>query len=171
MRAQTPEMLWQWTRATHQRGWHRLSKVTKALNFILHKCLLPGEAKVGSGLILEHYGLGVVIHPQTTIGNHCRIFHEVTLASETWLGSPHRIYIDDHVCIGVGAKVIARSNRSLNIGFGSVIGANAVITKDIGDYEIWGGVPGRCIGDQRERLVRLGLPIPQKTDDAHLGDC
>lgn len=47
----------------------------------------------------------------------------------------HDVWIGDNVVILSGIK----------IGTGAVIGANAVVTKDVKDYEIVGGVPARHI--------------------------
>ena len=55
-------------------------------NFLVYKAILPCEAVVGAGLTLDHYGLGIVIHPNVTIGDRVRIYHGVTLAAETGLG-------------------------------------------------------------------------------------
>ena len=81
--------------------------------------------------MLDHYGLGVVIHPNVTIGDRVRIYHGVTLAAETWVGSEHRIVVGDDVMIGAGAMVVARTNTSLHIGNGARIEAGAVVTKDV----------------------------------------
>src|SRR5688500_13815966 len=100
MRPRTPEQLWALSRHLHARGWKRLAKTVKVLNYLAHRCLLPSEAEVGDGLVLDHYAFGVVIHPQTKIGINCRIYHHVTLASESWLGSPYFIVLEDGVTIG-----------------------------------------------------------------------
>jgi acetyltransferase-like isoleucine patch superfamily enzyme len=34
------------------------------------------------------------------------------------------------------------------IGRGSIIASNAVVTKNVPPYEIWGGIPARRIGDR-----------------------
>ena len=113
----------------------------------MHKCLLPAEAEAGTELILEHYALGIVMHPQVRIGNGCRIYHHVTLAAETWIGSPHFITVGDGATIGAHSIVVARPNTPLNIGHKSVLGAGSVLTKSIPPYEIWAGNPARKIGD------------------------
>ncbi len=147
MRLHSPELLWNWSRSLHRRGWRRLARVVKTLNFVLHKCLLPAEAEVGGGVILEHYALGIVMHPQVRIGRRCRVYHHVTLAGETWIGSPHFITLEDDVTIGAHSIVVARPNASLTIGRHSVLGAGSVLTKDIPPYETWAGNPARKIGD------------------------
>lgn len=147
MRPRTPEQLWALSRRLYRSGWPRLAKVVKTLNWLLHKCLLPSEAIVGDNVLLEHYAMGIVIHPQTTIGNNCRIFHNVTMAAETHIGSEHRILIEDNVTIGVGAIIMSRPGASLTIGEGSTLGAGSVLIKDIPPHEIWAGNPARKIKD------------------------
>ena len=147
MRLHSPELLWQWSRDLHQAGWQRLARVVKTLNYLVHKCLLPAEAQVGSGAILEHYALGIVMHPQVRIGHRCRVYHHVTLAGETWIGSPHFITLEDDVTIGAHSIIVARPNSSLTIGQRSILGAGSVLTKSIPPFEIWAGNPARKIGD------------------------
>lgn len=146
MRLHTPELLWKWSRALHRRGCKRLARVVKTLNYVFHKCLLPAEAEVGCGVILEHYALGTVMHPQVRIGHGCRIYHHVTLAGETWIGSPHVITLEDEVTIGAHSIIVARPNTSLTIGRRSILGAGSVLTKDMPANEIWAGNPARKIG-------------------------
>jgi len=115
----------------------------KVVNYVLHKALLPAEAIVGDNLILEHYALGVVIHPQVTMGEDCRIYHNVTLASESGIGSPFRIVLGDGVTIGAHSIIVARPNCSLIIGDGAIVGAGSVVTRDIPSGEVWAGNPAR----------------------------
>jgi len=145
MRPRTPEALWAISRHLHQRGFPLLARGVKTLNWAIHKCLLPAEASVGEGLVLEHYALGIVMHPQVEIGNSCRIYHHVTLAAESPIGSPHRIVLGDHITIGAHAIVVARPETSLFIGNSSVIGAGSVLTKDVPPGEIWAGNPARFL--------------------------
>lgn len=147
MRLHSPELLWSWSRALHRGGWTRLARVVKTLNYLVHKCLLPAEAQVGPGLILEHYALGIVMHPQVRIGHRCRVYHHVTLAGETWIGSPHFITLEDDVTLGAHSIIVARPNSSLTIGQRSTLGAGSVLTKSIPPFEIWAGNPARKIGD------------------------
>ncbi len=152
MRLHSPELLWKWSRDLHRRGFSRLARAVKTLNWLVHKCLLPAEATAGEGVILEHYAMGIVMHPQVRIGHRCRIYHHVTLAGETWIGSPHFITLEDDVTIGAHSVVVARPNTPLTIGRKSVLGAGSVLTKNIPPYEIWAGNPARKIGDVPQTL-------------------
>ena len=150
MRPKTPDELWKWSRQLHRAGWPLLARGVKTLNYYLHGCLLPAEAEVGSDLVLDHYAMGVVIHPQVKIGDRCRIYHHVTLASESCIGSEHFIILDDEVTIGAHSIVIARPNSSLRIGKGAVIGAGSVVTKDVPSEEVWAGNPARFLRRKKE---------------------
>jgi acetyltransferase-like isoleucine patch superfamily enzyme len=52
--------------------------------------------------------------------------------------------IGDDVWIGFGALIM----QGVSIGNGSIIGAMAVVTKDVPPYEVWAGVPARKIKDR-----------------------
>lgn len=143
MRPRTPEQLWAFSRRLHRSGYRRLARAVKVFNWLLHKCLLPAEAIVGENIVLEHYALGIVIHPQVTIGNNCRIFHHVTLASESPIGSEYRITIGDGVTIGAHSIVVARGNSNLDVGDGCVLGAGSVLINSMPPHQKWAGNPAR----------------------------
>jgi serine O-acetyltransferase len=127
----TPGKIWYWSTRVHQRGFRRTAKLLKLANFLMFRNLLPCEAEICDDVKLEHFALCTVIHPNVTLGRRVKIFHHVTLASESVIGSEHRIFIGDDVIIGAGAIVIGRGNQSLHIGNSAVIGAGAVITRDV----------------------------------------
>lgn len=151
MRSRTPELLWALSRALYQNHLPLPARVVKALNWMLHKCLLPAEAVVGDGVILEHYALGIVIHPQVTLGKNCRIYHQVSLATEAAIGSPYRIILGDDVTIGTHSIVLGKPGASRKIGNGSILGAGSVLLADIPDGEVWAGNPARKIRDVVEK--------------------
>ena len=149
MRLKSPRQLWAISRFLHAHGWPRLARGVKTLNYMLHKCLLPAEAKVGENIVLEHYALGIVMHPQVEIGDNCCIYHHVTLASESCIGSEYMIILGNRVTIGAHSIVVARSNSTLRIGDGAFIGAGSVLTKDVPAGEVWAGNPARKIKERK----------------------
>ena len=147
MRPRLPELLWALSRFLYRNNWPCLARAVKTVNWFVHKCLLPSEAIVGRHILLEHYALGVVFHPQVTLGDNCRIFHHVTLAAESAIGSPHRIILGDNVTIGAHCIVVARQDSNLTIGHNSLLGAGSVLLTDIPPFQIWGGNPAHKIKD------------------------
>ena len=145
-----PVNIWWWSCWAHKRRLPVVARLLKMVNFVLFKAILPYEADIQRDIRLEHYGLGVVIHPNVNIGSRVKIYHHVTLAAETWIGSEHRLIIGDDVLIGAGAIIVSRSNQTLVIGDGARIGAGAVVTKDVAPGQTMVGSPAR--------------PLARKTD-------
>jgi acetyltransferase-like isoleucine patch superfamily enzyme len=90
-----------------------------------------------------------------TIGNNVSISHRCNLMtgghdiqSRNFQGKWESIQIDDYVWIGVGATIL----QGTHIGEGAVICAGAVVTKDVPDYSIVGGVPAKIIGRRAKGL-------------------
>lgn len=136
-------MLWWLSCQAYRKKLYLLAKVLKGINFVVFHAILPYQAEIEKDIELVHYGLGVVVHPNVVIGHNVKIYHHVTLATETWIGSEHKIFIGDNVIIGAGAIIIGRGDRSLTVGDGAKIGANAVVTADVRPDEIAIGVPAR----------------------------
>lgn len=55
------------------------------------------------------------------------------------------LQIEDDVYIGAKAMILAKVGK---VGRGAVIGAGAIVTKEVGEYEIWGGSPAVKIGER-----------------------
>lgn len=96
------------------------------------QCEIHLNTQIGGGLRLTH-PQGIVIHPDAVIGVNCMIFHQVTLAGPVVLGG--------HVDVGAGAKLIA----PLTVGDDAVIGANAVVTRDVAPGTTVAGNPARLL--------------------------
>lgn len=123
--------------------------IPKILKF-LYKIDLPKEVDIGENLQLPHNATGLVIHPNTTIGNNVKIYQGVTLGradihKDINESEFKQIKIDDDVIICAGAKVICKDGI-LTVGKGTIIGANAVLMCSTGENEIWAGIPAKRIG-------------------------
>ncbi|OYY94483.1 MAG: hypothetical protein B7Y41_06515 [Hydrogenophilales bacterium 28-61-23] len=66
---------------------------------------------------------------------------------------PPKTVIEADVWIGEGAKIMA----GVRVGVGSVIGAGAVVTRDIPPYTVAAGVPCRPIKDRFPESMRLRM--------------
>ena len=111
---------------------------------------IPLSVRIGPGFLLHHGGVGVVIHPKTIIGKNVGIYPGVTLGR----GDVYRpiqaskfegLRVGDDVILGAGAKILC-DQGVLEIGRGTVVGANAVLLQSTGPDEIWAGIPARKVG-------------------------
>lgn len=134
-----------WLRAP----WYGLYVLLSKWTEIACGITIGGSAIIGRRLTIEHHG-GIVIHGSTRIGDDCLIRHGVTIGNsgrDDPLGAPS---IGDRVEIGAGAKLLGR----IRIGNDVIIGANAVVIRDVPDNAIVGGVPAR--------LIRMRAPASQE---------
>ncbi|MEA2314152.1 MAG: serine O-acetyltransferase [Solirubrobacteraceae bacterium] len=127
----SPERLWRLSAALRMRGHLRLAMLVKKVNSTLYHNSLPPGTRFSPDIQLGHRGLGVVIHPNVTIGRRVQIWHNVTIAVRAPTDSPHRIVIEDDVRIGANSVIISPLESSLRIGRGARIGAGAVVTQDV----------------------------------------
>ena len=69
-----------------------------------------------------------------------RYMDEVTV-EEKLPENDRPVVIEEDVWCGANVTIL----KGVTIGRGSVIAAGAVVTKNVGEYEIWGGVPAKKI--------------------------
>lgn len=65
---------------------YKLSRKSAVMNKILqlvYKCEIPRTAQIGNKVTFNHKGLGVVIHPNSQIGDNVYIEHHVCLGQRT----------------------------------------------------------------------------------------
>lgn len=96
---------------------------------------LPCEVVVGKGFVIDHFG-GIVISGYAKFGDDCRIRTGVVVGLSR-VDEPCAPVFGSNVDIGAGAKVLGR----IQIGNNVVIGANAVVLRDVPDNSIAVGVP------------------------------
>lgn len=135
---------------------HRRHKVVRVI-LGLYGVDIPSQVAIGEDVRFEHRGFGIVVHPHTRIGNRVQLFHGVTIGDAVpWPNTPGavgQILIGDDVTLGAGAKILVSRDTTLTIGDGAVIGANAVVTKDVPAFEIWAGNPARRISTRDRKHV------------------
>lgn len=95
-------------------------------------CFLDGRAKLNIG---NHVGIA----SQVLIYNDEHDIH-----SDNYENSFGPVEIGDYVFIGPRAIILP----NIKIGKGAVVAAGAVVTKNIPDFEIWGGIPAQKIANR-----------------------
>ena len=106
-------------------------------------CLdIPPNAKIDEGLLFGHIGC-IVIHDNCIIGKNVTIMQGVTLGGNIGKLKKGRAapIIGDNVFIGAGAKILG----PVTVGDNCMIGANAVVVKDIPDNSVAVGIPAKVI--------------------------
>lgn len=123
---------------------------------------IPLGCRIGGGMILPHPN-GVVIHPEVEIGANGLIFQQVTLGTNRGRDGVPRI--GAHVDIGPGARVLG----PVTIGDHAVIGANAVVLRDVPAGAVAVGVPARILpGAAWPNATQPGPRAPSLSDDAEI---
>lgn len=91
-------------------------------------------------------GQHVMMGPEVIIYTRGHNYQDITKPMMTQGDSnPKKVIIEDDVWIGARAVILP----GVTIGKGSIIGACALVTKDVLPYSIVGGVPAKVIGNRK----------------------
>jgi serine O-acetyltransferase len=112
-----------------------LAIVLQWVNKLLNQCLIGVRAEFDGGFVLIH-PVGVVINSATRGGRNVWIESSVVIGDNRG-ASPH---LGSDVFIGSGAKVIG----GIRVGDRALIGANAVVIRDVPDDHRAFGVPAEA---------------------------
>ena len=136
----------------------------------LYGCAVGAETKIGAFVEIQK---NASIGARCKISSHTFICEGVTIEDEVFIGhgvmftnDPYPSAVNDdgtlqtdsdwtvvqtrvrrQAAIGSNVTIMA----GVTIGQHALVGAGAVVTRDVADYEIVAGVPARVIGDVRDR--------------------
>jgi len=129
--------------------YHRLGWIGKILYFLCRPMptLYIYTKDIGPGLFIQH-GFATIISAQK-IGQNCWINQQVTIG---FLNDTDRPTLGDNVTIYAGAKVLG----NVSIGDNSIVGANAVVVKDVPQNCTVVGVPAYIV---RRNGVKVREPL------------
>ena len=124
------------------------------------------KAKIGKNLFIDH-GMGVVIGETSEIGNNVTIYHNVTLGgiapsinSNDQRNTKRHPTLEDNVVIGSGAQILG----PIIIKKNSLIGANAVVTKDVPENAVMIGIPAKNVGTTSGEFKPYAVTEDSKKD-------
>lgn len=117
----------------------------------------PG-ATLGKFLFIDH-GMGIVIGETAVIGDHCTIYHGVTLGGTGSEKSAKRHpTVGDHVLIGAGSIILG----PVTIGNNVKIGAGSIILEDVEEGATVVGSP--ALRTIRKKLAGQSLVARASSD-------
>ena len=96
---------------------------------------------IGPGLRVFHTGDFVHVKPNCRIGKNCTLLPGVVIGNKSLNDDGSWVNIGDNCYMGLGAKIFGE----VTIGNNVIIGANAVVVKDIPDNCVVGGIPAKII--------------------------
>ena len=133
---------------------HRLKNPTRSIKCWMHwliarmlwkplDSLYLNTIEIGGGLYIQH-GFSTIVSAQK-IGENCRIYQQVTIG---FRGEDSPV-LENNVSVTCGAKVLGNVTLRNN----SLVGAGAVVLKDVPESAIVGGVPAKIIGYKDENNI------------------
>lgn len=120
----------------HRNRFRRIFRVWVRLWYHPLDSLFIETEDIGGGLFIQH-GFSTIIAARS-IGENCWINQQVTIGYNGHGPAPK---IGNNVMITCGAKVLG----TIEIGDNAVVGANAVVIRDVAPGAVVGGVPAKPI--------------------------
>lgn len=145
-----------------RRIFFRVSGMKVGKNSFIHmwsRVYDPKGIEIGEGTIIGDHAFLDGRAP-LIIGNHVDIASQVLIYnsehdihSEGFDPIEEPVEIGDYAFIGARATILP----GVKIGRGAVVAAGAIVTEDVKDFEIVGGVPAKKIGERKNKNPKYRL--------------
>ncbi len=123
--------------------------------------LIENDVRIGNGVTVKS-GVqiwdGVTIEDNVFIGPNVTFTNDLAPRSKMHLNSYTKTIIKKGASLGANATIVAGNT----IGRHAIIGAGAVVTKDVADFELWLGNPAKHVGYITEQGEILDLKLESK---------
>lgn len=129
----------------HRMGIPILGKLISYINRLIFGVWLPSSATIGQNFILGYWGIGIVIHSNTVIGDNCLVSQNVTIGRN--FGDKKVPILGNGVYVGTGSVIFGE----ITIGDNVIIGSNTVVNKDISANTTVVGNPFKTIATNRKK--------------------
>jgi serine O-acetyltransferase len=124
-------------------GLYPLSKLLLLRCRYKYGIAIPEYTVIGPGLFINRFG-GIYINGDAVIGANVNLTHGTMLGQANRGPRAGLPVIGDRVFIGAGAKIVGR----VYLGDGCAVGVNAVVTKDVPENGVVGGIPAKLISTE-----------------------
>lgn len=131
-----------WLRMSSYKGW-----ATSICKFMWWRLMrktglqISSKTKIGYGLYIGH-GLGTIVNSTAKIGNNCNLSQFSTIGTNKGQAA----YIGNNVLLSPSVCVV----EDVYIGSGAVVGAGAVVVKNVEPNSVVAGVPAKVITAQKK---------------------
>lgn len=102
-----------------------IGKLFNYLNRMLFGVWLPSSAKIGKNFTIGYWGMGIVIHNNTILGDNCWVSQNVTIGRN--FGDKRVPEFGNDVYVGTGSVIFGE----ITIGNNVIIGSNSLVNKSI----------------------------------------
>ena len=104
-------------------------------------CDIKPQTVIGDGFTIYHSARSTVISPDTIIGKNVSLRQNTTIGAKGFHGSDKSPVIGDNVTIGPNVCIIG----NIHVNDGAIIGAGAVVVKDVEANSVVAGNPAKKI--------------------------